>query len=292
MPPGVFASLKSVKQQLNTCIFTSQKLVDARYGKFSLKVPVKHLLLHHLRTQPYRDINLGMAAKFLGEKYPGASIVDIGANIGDTAALMATYASNPLVLVEASSYFFELLQHNVQQFENEVALHNVLVGDGADKQGSLHHWGGTACFSENCDSSNSIPTVRLEEIAGEKTCLVKSDTDGFDFAILQGSLDWFAKVKPGIMFENQIRTGDDLEASNTLIENLEKIGYRYFTVWDDPGFHMLSTSSVDELKSLNRYQYKVWQGQGKKSICNLDVLCLSERDADVHRAMSDWCASY
>ena len=93
-----------------------------------------------------------------------------------------------------------------------------------------------------------------------------------------------------MFFENQIRTEDDLIAADSLFENLVRIGYRYFFVWDDPGYHLLSTTAVDELKQLNRYQYKVWQGKWRKSISNFDVLCLQAKDTDISEQMANWCS--
>ena len=73
---------------------------------------------------------------------------------------------------------------------------------------------------------------------------------------------------------------------------LMKAGYEYFIVWDDPGHHVVSTSSLDVLKDLNRYLFRISQSDGAKSICNYDVLCLHPRDSDVYRDVTEWYRSH
>ena len=289
LPESAYQQIKGWNRGLRQRIFMSQGTIIITYGRFQLVFPKNHLILSFLDSQPYRDLNLAMAAKFLGEKYPDDQIVDIGANVGDTAALMATQVNNPLVLIEASDYYFGLLQKNSALFPNKVSLHNVLIGDGGDRRGVLNHWGGTASFCADEQSETMVPSARLEDIVDEHVCLVKSDTDGHDFAILNASLLWLEKVKPALFFENQIRTEEDLLAADALFENLFRIGYRHFFIWDDPGYHLLSTTVLDELKQLNRYQYKVWQGKWRKSISNFDVLCLQAKDTDISEQVAKWC---
>lgn len=259
-------------------------------GAYTLVVPENHLLAK--LKQPYRDMCVGIAAKYLGLKYPNATMVDIGANVGDTAALMATHARSKLILVEASEYFLGFLRRNVSAFKNEVVVKQVLVSDGSLVSGHFHHWAGTASFVQEEQGSLKLQSERLQDLADENTCFVKTDTDGYDFGILMDSLNWLAAVHPAILFENQIRSVEELERANQLYLELQKIGYRWFIVWDDPGFHILSTSSFEALADLNRYLLKISQSEGRKSISNYDVLCLHYKDEDVFASIHDWCKTY
>jgi hypothetical protein len=129
-------------------------------------------------------------------------------------------------------------------------------------------------------------------LADEKTCFIKTDTDGYDFRILMDSLEWLASAHPAILFENQIRNSPDLNSANELYVRLVEIGYAYFIVWDDPGFHLLSTTSLDVLIDLNRYLFRVWQNDGHKSIFNYDVLCLHQSDYDIYQNICEWYKTY
>jgi FkbM family methyltransferase len=272
--------------------FFNQGMTRIKCGDYEIEAPENHLLIELLKLQPYRDLCVGISAKYISAKYPNRAMIDIGANIGDTAAMMATYASNPLILVEASDYFFDILVHNTAQFPNEVDIKKVLIADGSEKLGNLYHWGGTAFFHQY---QNGIPikTERLSKIAGDNTCFVKIDADGCDFEILADSFEWLASAHAAILFENQIRNHQDLSNANQLYDRLMQIGYSYFIVWDDPGFHLLSTSSLQILMDLNRYLFKLFEKNDvPKSIYNYDVLCLHKNDQDIYENIHQWYQNY
>ena len=267
--------------------FFEQKLVKINIGKYELDIPEAHMLIELVKTQPYRDLCVGISAKFFSENYPDSMIVDIGANIGDTAAIISTYCQNKLLLIEASDYYHEILMRNTPQLSNELIIKKILISDGSESSGLLYHWGGTAYFKEE-EKGVNIKTERLCDVADDNTCLVKIDTDGYDFKIILDSINWLEKVKPGVLFENEIRNTESFENSNQVYHKLIEIGYKYFIVWDDPGFHMVSTSSLDILKNLNRYLFKVWEREGYKTICNYDILCIHQDDEDIYKKLCEW----
>jgi len=55
--------------------------------------------------------------------------------------------------------------------------------------------------------------------------------------------------------------------------------------WDDPGFHILSTDSVDAVKDLNRYQYNIHKSNLPR-INNYDIIYLQESDEDMYAALT------
>jgi FkbM family methyltransferase len=269
--------------------YEDQILDVVRCGAYDITVPEQHILVTLGHTQPYRDLGVGIAAKCFGNKYPDGVLVDVGANVGDTAAIMATYAQNPMILVEASTYFSSLLRRNASKFSNSSVIKQAFVSDGQNVSGSLNHWGGTAFLQQQLESNeHQIATCRLRDLAGDGACMIKLDTDGFDFKILLDSIDWFARTKPGLLFENQIRSSEDFNLANKVYSELQAAGYSYFVVWDDAGYHMVSTQSLEVLTDLNRYLYNVNQGKGHISIYNYDVLCVQERDLDVFNSVIQW----
>lgn len=188
--------------------------------------------------------------------------------------------------------FLVFFFRNVSQFSNETITKKCFISDGKEVLGSFHHWGGTGSFREEVNGESRINTERLSNIADKNTSFIKLDTDGYDFKILIDNLDWLAEVRPAILFENQIQNSRDLSDSNELLTQLIQIGYRYFVVWDDPGFHLVSTTSLDVLLDMNRYLYKVWQNNKHQSIYNYDVLCLHQTDEDIYKDICAWYKSY
>lgn len=214
--------------------------------------------------------------------------MDIGANIGDTAAIIANNSSAKMILVEASDYYAEILARNVKQFPNEIEIQRVFVSDGKDVQGRLHYRGGTSFFEESEGSASGSPrkTMHLCDIADENTRFEKTDTDGFDTRIIPAGLDWLTAQKPALLFENTIARKEMLDDGNSLFESLAEIGYQYFAYWDDPGFHILSTASLAAVRDLNHYLYKLRESAYERGTSNFDVLCIQGCDKDIFHAVT------
>lgn len=295
LPEGVKQRLRTVRTWWVSRTFAHQRLHPMRIGSFELAVPSRHILRQLTQVQPYRDQAIGIIAGQAGLKYPDLALVDVGANIGDTAARMASHASNSLILVEPSDYFFRILRRNAEEIPNETLLLQSLVGDGSTISGSLDHWGGTAEFMDS-ETGPRVPTRRLSDIATAHQlgiALVKIDTDGFDFKIVLSSIDWLAETKPALFFEVHVRSEGALSDANMTFGALAQIGYRRFLVWDDAGLHMLTTDSVAAVADLNRYLFKNWESPDtRKSVFNYDVLCLSATDSDIAEALHAYYSTY
>jgi FkbM family methyltransferase len=234
-------------------MYARQSTVKMLVSGFTLEIPRHHHLVGMQKSQPYRNLCVGITAKFVTEKYIDATIVDIGANIGDTAAVIAQYCGNKMIVVEASDYYAEILSRNVKQFPNPIEIERVFVSDGNEVRGSLHYRGGTAFFEESSGTSTESPktTKRLCDIADKEALL----------------------------------------DANSLFESLRGIGYEYFIYWDDPGFHVLSTRSMAAIKDLNHYLFKLMETGFSRGISNYDVLCLHESDKDIFDAVSSYYAA-
>ena len=292
LPKPMQAYLTERGRQFQDRMYFRQGSARVRVGNFELDAPANHALFGFLKSQPYRDLSVGVIAKYVSAKYPNSSIVDIGANIGDTAAMIATHSNHKLILVEPSDYFFGFLERNIHQFPNEVVLKKTLVSTGRSLAGSLHYRGGTAYFDESPDGEMQFKTERLDEICDSNTRFIKVDTDGFDVEILAAGLEWLASQHPAILFENTVDNEKDLASTNALFDELGNIGYRNFVVWDDAGFHLISTTSIEGLKDLNRYLFKLKQHQYSQGMCNSDVLCLYRDDEDIYRDVRSWYENY
>jgi hypothetical protein len=164
-----------------------------------------------------------------------------------------------------------------------------MISNGKNILGSMHHRGGTAYFHEGFGGKTEIKTSRLHEVVDKNTRFVKIDTDGYDISILNDSFEWLAEGHPAILFENDIRDIKDLTAVDELFDNLKKIGYEYFVVWDDPGFHVVSTQDLGIIKDLNRYLFKLHQSEFQRGISNYDVLCLHREEIDIYNKV---CGCY
>lgn len=264
-----------------------QRMVPAKVGKITVKAPRHHPVTRFAIEQPYRDLPVGFAAEAVARKYPGASFVDIGANIGDTAAMMATYAPNPLILVEASRIYQDILRQNVAMLPNVRRIEFVFVStESTPPSGRLRHWGGTAAFEPN-DEQTIGPTKRLSEVADDDTMFIKIDTDGFDFAILRSSTAWLAHARPLVLFESDVPTQDLHRQALETLDALIGAGYRWFVVWDDRGYHMTTTDDIGVLRELHTWLHTRRQTMSSsQAVSNFDILCAVASDWDVVDAVT------
>jgi FkbM family methyltransferase len=293
LPRQLSIKLSLFLSQLKSRKFFNQKKTYYRSGCYDICAPRDHPIISILKRQPYRDLCIGITAKFIADKYPKGVIVDIGANIGDTAAIIASYASNKLILIEASDFFQKFLVENVRKLPNDVSIIHSFIGDGSPSSGGLVHWGGTAYFGRSGGQDAEIQTRRLQDVVGEDVCFIKVDTDGFDAKIINSSLEYLSRNRPALIFENQVTNASELAIADTLCANLVNVGYSHFIIWDDPGFYITSTSSLSVLKDFNRYLFKMWSSKDAvKSVSNFDVLCLGEKDIEIFELVREYYRSY
>ena len=261
--------------------YRQQKITSIAIGRFEISIPDRHILVGLQESQPFRDGGLGLAAKYLSKKYPEKTIIDIGANIGDTAAIIATHALNPLVLVEPSDYFFLFLEKNVTSFPNKTTLVNGFVNDGSQIKGTLHHWLGTAEVFHESDSVLAEKSIRLDELSAGDVCLIKTDTDGYDYRIVSAGMDYIAEQKCAIFIEIQVKNTDETLEACCMFKTLWQNGFKRFVVWDDAGWLVLSTDDVNIIIDLVYYLDSIARYQSRQCIYNYDVLCLHESDSDM-----------
>lgn len=262
-------------------------------GDFTITLPDKHPLIDWQRSQPYRDQHIGISAGLFGRKYPRAAMIDIGANVGDSAAQMASHCRNDLVLIEPSPLFIKYLRKNAALFHNNTNIEEVLIGDEPMGHGTLVHSSGTAYFEPGRPGTpKQFTTKQLSDFA-QDVCFVKCDTDGHDFGIIDVNISWFGRNRPGLIIEDQIRTKHDLDQANISFSKLRSVGYRHFLFFDDPGFMIMGTDSLEQIWELNRYQFKLFEREEhQKSMWNFDVLCCHERDTDLFEAVRAYYRAY
>lgn len=265
-----------------------QPLVDITIGTIPIRVPASHPVVRFQREQPYRDLPVGITAGAVGRKYPEASFVDVGANVGDTAAMMASHAGNPLILVDASDYYLAILEDNARRLPNVRRIEPVLVAtDDTPVAGRLRHWGGTAALETGGDRTIGM-TKPLAAVADPDTRFVKIDTDGYDYAILRSSMTWLGQARPLVLFESDVSTPELHAQWLDAFDALGAAGYTSYVIWDDRGHHMATTEDLDVVLSLHRWlhQRRVAR-RPANAVYNFDILCAGPSDRDVVKIVSE-----
>jgi len=194
-----------------------------------ISIPARHPLPQILETEPFREHLLRAAASiaFTDER---TDFVDVGANVGDTAILVAQTAKTMvrMTLVEPSPVFLPFLHRNIRDFDNAHVVDRFAAISHPPREipGRLRHWGGTALVIDSDPGLiSSDEQVDLAELVTESTALVKIDCDGMDLAVLAASIDRFPPTLPMVVFENTISTLDDFELLKHVVDMAGHRGY-------------------------------------------------------------------
>jgi FkbM family methyltransferase len=230
--------------------FTEQTPVEFVFCGYPLRVPSQHVLTAFFDPQsplyqPYRESGLIKVAQTLQRLHRAGTVIDIGANVGDTCAILHRHCSLHILSLDASDFFFPYLASNVQRLfsDRAVARHAFVVAGANDKPTGLYHWGGTAkavdapC-SESCESIIISDLLR----SVDAVALLKIDIDGHDTEVLAGAFDGTgAPPRFPIYFEYEFAGNDVGQIRDRCLSSLEffrkvaDAGYQTAFVWDDPG---------------------------------------------------------
>ena len=272
----------------------SAKLATKRYkiGCYSILLPIDHRLDHYQATWHRYDTALGYISQAVFDKYPESSAINIGANVGDSAALIRSGRAVPVLCVEGSPEFVECLRRNALQI-GDIEIDECFVGsDGETIQfdQTLNH-GGTASIVNALTSNKgervamkSLNTIIQDHSRFKDAKLLKIDTDGFDFSIINASADIISASRPVLYFEYDLTFKPNAEAEAIeAIKTLLKIGYEHFLIYDNFGNYLISLSNRDHEKfvDLNSYLISNRRRSGTPAVYYFDVCAFTNDDSDL-----------
>ena len=233
--------------------------VRFRYGQFFLECDSTHHLPKILNDLPNFGRNLADVIGALETQQP--RVIDVGANIGDTAILLARFAPGAKVLcIEGDSRFMSDLQGNTAQISG-VTIAEAILSDRNDQvSGEFVTEKGTAHVALG-KGNNLLQLRTLDDLLTtypEFSCpdVVKIDTDGFEPAILRGAKNVLASSKPVVFYEwhpecYNAAGENDISHADFLME----LGYDGFIIFTNRGELLLHVRKPghDILKSLARF---------------------------------------
>jgi FkbM family methyltransferase len=270
-----------------------------RVGRFELVFPPEHMLGVYQHTYKLYDSVLGEIARLVTDKYPGGVAIDIGANVGDTAAVICRHRDIPVLCIEGHPVFADYLRRNLPRLPPGIELADCFVGpsSGSLAPENLKTKRGTASIGAAA-GGGALQVRRLAEIlrdhrAYERPRLIKTDTDGFDFDILLSSLDVLRDCMPVVFTEyDPISREDGLRVSVQAIEALVACGYRSFAVYDNFGnfLELVQNDVVERFRGLSRYLMSNFLFG--RAIYYLDVCAFGEADEDLARQLQAMHAAF
>jgi FkbM family methyltransferase len=280
-----------------------------RIGNYNIKIPSSAKLPDCQKMFPLYDRFLPVLAKNLSMD---GTIIDVGANVGDTLFAMIQWCRNNFICVEPASSFFWYLKDNVQNLSIEnkkrVRLVQALVGSGSFS-GVLQEQNGTASVVLNTSIINNSyshyypPPMRdnilnynkLDDIVEDSSdiILLKSDVDGWDFDVIKSAQKILSESEPILFFENQIDTDFQCDEFDRFYDFLQEKGYCNLYIFDNFGNIVVEKSDYHTLKGINAYLFSMKKYHTTRTFYYTDILAVTnKRLSIVENAIEDYKSNW
>ena len=256
-----------------------------KYKKFSIKLPADHMLPIYKNLYPKYDRFLPHFAKYLGKN---GTVVDVGANVGDTLAGMLEENSElDYLCIEADDNFYALLEDNIEKikkFNSNIKVKTCKKFIGISFSNVILQGQNGSKHAVECEQGQ-IKSVALdffiEDFLSSEVTLLKSDVDGFDYDVINSSFETIRKYKPAIFFELQLDTAQQKINYKETIKSLENIGYCYWVIFDNFGEKILETENTTIVFQLMNYLWNQTNNRTRKSIYYFDILAVPKKHIDL-----------
>lgn len=191
------------------CIALGDPTVVYQLKGAKLELPISHdLPIHRAQHVGYSE-NLGVIAAALAGRQPGFTVIDVGANVGDSVAILRGYTSCPILCIEGNEGFLSHLARNLIDVP-DVEVAETYVGSPVGGDLTTHRVvrarGTARLVPAGTDHDDGITVAALADILDAhprfaSPGLLKLDTDGHDVAILLGAVDLLREHSPTVFLE-------------------------------------------------------------------------------------------
>lgn len=241
------------------------------------------------RAYQLYDSALGDIARAVRAKYSNLHAIDIGANVGDTAALIRRYSEIPVLCIEGDPLLFPILTENAAILGPGVTIERSFVGlDGqAVDPGLIGDLGRTASLvaatkDEGTIKLRSLQSILKDHPAFRSAKLLKTDTEGYDFDILQQSSEFIRNSKPVIFFEYDPHfRPTEPKAGLAIIRMLIDTGYSDFVYYDNFGNFLVHVKAAQLSVLSDLHNYLASNRAFGIAVYYFDVCAFHHEDADL-----------
>jgi FkbM family methyltransferase len=230
--------------------------VDLKIGNTRLKTPLNHPSVFWSILYPIVNTNLSRLSSIISKEKYGSKFVDIGANVGDTwAILRSACPDNKILLIEGDAASYKWLKINTAE-DLKSTLFNGFIGANDNNYVFLGSGNGSSGLLIQDDANKSNKELHsLDEVINltkfENISLIKVDTDGFDTLIIRTGIQTLSKNKPLLFLEIQpyhLLRNDNF---NEFLEFLISLRYKYLILWDSNG-RFLCDIDIDNNKLISQ----------------------------------------
>jgi FkbM family methyltransferase len=237
------------------------------YGR-SMRMPAEHPLPVVLQQYPQYNRPLALAVRALASSSSsnsGLTVVDVGANIGETVAVIEQLTAGVSYLcLEADEDIARMCKFNHRD-NPRVQIEQCYIGENEGSLVRLQDDGRANPSTKLVDPANLGESsghgrlVRLDTIASpfaeahNRLSLIKVDTEGYDFSVLRSGATLIERYRPALYFEWYPDLLADLQEQVwDGFDYLERLGYHHFVFFSSRGDYYCHLSRPDHftLRSL------------------------------------------
>jgi FkbM family methyltransferase len=216
----------------------------------NLSMPWSHRLPDYAARDGRYGQNLVDLAALLAED-DELTVLDVGANIGDSAVQILHAADGRVLCVEADPFYLRYLHLNADPDPRITVVEALLAPGASQDAASAVRVGGTTRFAEGvaADAMPVVAVTALRELHPEfdRLRLVKSDTDGYDTTLIAAIAETWSDASPVLFFEyDHVLTNLAGHDPLTVWDSLAGLGYTDVAVWDNDG-HPLGRTTIDRV---------------------------------------------
>lgn len=268
----------------------AHKISKVKVGNYLIDMPGNNVQISTYKYRPDANNLLGILALCVSKKYPGLTVIDIGANVGDTIAVIKTAIEVPVIGIEGDPVSYKFLERNAGQFQNLTILKQFL----GEKKQTMHveleksGWNTTLIPSEGKGQELTLLTLdellEQQKLSTREIKVLKVDCEGFDTIILRGATTLLQTQKPVVFFEyNKTNMNAINEDGMSTLLSLEQYGYRSVMYFDNYGRYMLTApinnhSLIGELHNYTE--------DGVSQVGYYDVCLFHESDGELQDAFT------
>ncbi len=241
------------------------KTAAVQVGNYKILIPGNNAQISLYKYDPDANSQMARLAKLVFTKYPNSTMTDIGANVGDTIAVVRSQTAIPVIAIEGDGFSYSFLQKNTIQFKDVFLISEFLGEEKKEVKVTIEKEGWNNTIIPSSDGANVIKLKTLDDVITEYKLdnrdikLLKIDTEGFDTIILRGCKKTILSHHPVLYFEyngeNMNKIGEN--GLDTVMQ-LKDYGYSIIYIFDCVNNLLQATTldNFDTIKQLHEYAHK------------------------------------
>ena len=230
------------------------------HGKY-LDMPLSHVSPYYLNKFPFYDRLPSRISNYIFKKYGNISCIDVGANIGDTISAFHVSGTDRFLAIEPSPKYCKYLSANWNSSENVIIVSEMCSSVNGNNTVIIQEERGTASIHKSKNGNkikmSTLDNIVIHNFAENSVNIVKIDTDGYDFDVIEGADKLLRENFPVLLFECDV-FGNKEYTENCLktLQYLKNIGYGDILIYDNFGSLMgkYSLSDLIPIRNLLFYQ--------------------------------------